>query len=131
MSRIYYRGAKAAIVCYDLTNKVSFSKVRFWVEELRTNEKNCDIYIIGTKLDRVLEDNEPRGIDAPEIQNYANEIGAHALETSSKTGYNIDNLFFRIAEDFIKKNKQTERGYDQVPLGGTTTTNPQPDSCSC
>ena len=39
MSRIYYRGAKAAIVCYDLTDKLSFEKARFWVQELRLNEE--------------------------------------------------------------------------------------------
>lgn len=38
MSRIYYRGAKAAIVCYDITEKASFDRVKFWVQELRKNE---------------------------------------------------------------------------------------------
>ena len=45
MSRIYYRGAKAAIVCYDITDKSSYDRVRFWVEELRKNEMvNNSIY---------------------------------------------------------------------------------------
>ena len=39
MSRIYYRGAKAAIVCYDLTEKASFERARFWVAELKKNEE--------------------------------------------------------------------------------------------
>ena len=34
MSRIYYRGAKAAVVCYDLTDKLSYEKAQFWVQEL-------------------------------------------------------------------------------------------------
>ncbi|KAG2455277.1 FGFR4 factor, partial [Polypterus senegalus] len=38
MSRIYYRGAKAAIVCYDLTDSSSFLRVKFWVKELQ----NCE-----------------------------------------------------------------------------------------
>merc|ERR1712137_1283654 len=50
MSRIYYRSARAAIVCYDLTNKATFEKVEFWIDELLTNEENCDIYIVGTKM---------------------------------------------------------------------------------
>lgn len=49
MSRIYYRAAKAAVVCYDLTNRSSFDKVKFWVEELLHNEDGCDLYIVGTK----------------------------------------------------------------------------------
>ena len=39
MSRIYYRGAKAAIVCYDLSDAQSFTKAKFWVEELKKNEQ--------------------------------------------------------------------------------------------
>jgi len=38
MSRIYYRGARAAVVCYDITEKSSFARLSFWVEELRKNE---------------------------------------------------------------------------------------------
>jgi Ras-related protein Rab-24 len=60
MSRIYYRSAKAALVCFgkqinfqtdfvDLTDPKSFDKVKTWVEELTMNEEGCDIYVIGTK----------------------------------------------------------------------------------
>uniref|UniRef100_A0A8C3KAK9 RAB24, member RAS oncogene family n=1 Tax=Calidris pygmaea TaxID=425635 RepID=A0A8C3KAK9_9CHAR len=38
MSRIYYRGARAAIVCYDLTDSSSFQRAKFWVNELQ----NCE-----------------------------------------------------------------------------------------
>ena len=46
MSRIYYRGAKAAIVCYDLTDHTSFEKAHFWVNELKTNEEVETITVI-------------------------------------------------------------------------------------
>ena len=42
MSRIYYRGAKAAIVCYDLTDSSSFERAKFWVKELRSLEEVGD-----------------------------------------------------------------------------------------
>ena len=51
MSRMYYRGAKAAVVCYDVTDAGTWEKVKFWVEELKKNESECRIYIVGTKLD--------------------------------------------------------------------------------
>ena len=41
MSRIYYRGAKAAIVCYDLTDRTHFDRAKFWVNELKQNEEVC------------------------------------------------------------------------------------------
>ena len=38
MSRIYYRSASAAVVCFDLTEKESFERARYWVDELRSYE---------------------------------------------------------------------------------------------
>lgn len=38
MSRIYYRGAKAAVLCFDLTDGESFDKARYWSGELERNE---------------------------------------------------------------------------------------------
>lgn len=39
MSRIYYRNAGAAVVCFDLIDRESFQKAKFWVEELRKYEE--------------------------------------------------------------------------------------------
>uniref|UniRef100_K1R169 Ras-related protein Rab-24 n=1 Tax=Magallana gigas TaxID=29159 RepID=K1R169_MAGGI len=39
LTKIYYRGARAAILCYDLTERTSFDKIRYWVGELQENEQ--------------------------------------------------------------------------------------------
>ena len=38
MSRIYYRSAAGAIVCFDLTDESSFERAQFWIDELRKYE---------------------------------------------------------------------------------------------
>ncbi|PCH41246.1 ras-domain-containing protein [Wolfiporia cocos MD-104 SS10] len=52
MAPMYYRGANAALLLYDITNAASFEDVRGWLEELK---KNCSpdliIYIVGSKAD--------------------------------------------------------------------------------
>ncbi|EPQ59633.1 ras-domain-containing protein [Gloeophyllum trabeum ATCC 11539] len=52
MAPMYYRGANAALLLYDITNAASFDDVRGWLEELK---KNCTpdllIYIVGAKAD--------------------------------------------------------------------------------
>ncbi|KAM4748083.1 ras-related protein Rab-24 [Rhinophrynus dorsalis] len=101
MSRIYYRGAKAAIVCYDLTDSSSFERVKFWVNELQNFEENCRIYICGTKSDLVENDRSQRRVDFHDVQDYAEEIKAHVCETSSKTGQSVDELFQKVAEDYV------------------------------
>ncbi|KAM9310958.1 ras-related protein Rab-24 [Gastrophryne carolinensis] len=101
MSRIYYRGAKAAIVCYDLTDRTSFDRVKFWVNELQNFEEHCRIYICGTKFDLIENDRSKRQVDFHDVQDYADEIKAHLCETSSKTGNSVDELFQKVAEDFV------------------------------
>ncbi|EGO01606.1 hypothetical protein SERLA73DRAFT_120279 [Serpula lacrymans var. lacrymans S7.3] len=52
MAPMYYRGANAALLLYDITNASTFDDVRGWLEELK---KNCPpeliIYIVGSKAD--------------------------------------------------------------------------------
>ncbi|TKC42693.1 hypothetical protein EI555_009854 [Monodon monoceros] len=101
MSRIYYRGAKAAIVCYDLTDSSSFERAKFWVKELRNLEEGCKIYLCGTKSDLLEEDRRRRRVDFHDVQDYADNIKAQLFETSSKTGQSVDELFQKVAEDYV------------------------------
>ncbi|CAH2277340.1 ras-related Rab-24 isoform X1 [Pelobates cultripes] len=118
MSRMYYRGARAAIVCYDITDSCSFERVKFWVKELRNCEEQCQIYICGTKSDIVENDKSLRQVDFHDVQDYADEINAHVCETSSKTGKSVDELFQKVAEDFVNYNNiQTETEAKGVELG--------------
>uniref|UniRef100_UPI0030D20D96 ras-related protein Rab-24 isoform 9 n=1 Tax=Mus musculus TaxID=10090 RepID=UPI0030D20D96 len=91
MSRIYYRGAKAAIVCYDLTDSSSFERAKFWVKELRSLEES----------DLLEEDRRRRRVDFHDVQDYADNIKAQLFETSSKTGQSVDELFQKVAEDYV------------------------------
>lgn len=105
MSRIYYRGARAAIVCYDITDPSSFERVKFWVNELQNFEEHCQIYICGTKIDLIENDKNRRQVDFHDVQDYADEIKAQLCETSSKTGHSVDELFQKVAEDFVNYSK--------------------------
>ncbi|KAM3843473.1 ras-related protein Rab-24 [Vipera latastei] len=123
MSRIYYRGAKAAIVCYDLTDRSSFQRAKFWVNELQNFEENCRIYLCGTKSDLLEEDKRRREVDFHDVQDYADEIKAELFETSSKTGQNVDELFQKVAEDYVQFTAfevTEEKGVDLNQKGTTT-----------
>jgi small GTP-binding protein len=52
MAPMYYRGANAALLLYDITNVSTFEDIRGWLQELK---KNCPpeliIYIVGSKAD--------------------------------------------------------------------------------
>lgn len=100
MSRIYYRGAKAAVVCYDLTERSSFERAKFWVNELKMHEEHCKIYLCGTKYDIIQRDKKLRQVDYHMTTDYADEIGAKVFETSSLSCHNVEELFYEVAKDF-------------------------------
>lgn len=39
LSRMYFRGARAAIVAIDASDSSSFEKAKFWCSELKMNEE--------------------------------------------------------------------------------------------
>ncbi|PPJ51714.1 hypothetical protein CBER1_08898 [Cercospora berteroae] len=68
ISRLYYRGANAAILCYDVTSKKSFDEMGAWLKELRENcggaevEEDMILHIVGTKSDVVAADPTKREV---------------------------------------------------------------------
>lgn len=101
MSRIYYRAAKAALICFDLTDAESFEKVKLWVKELTESEPQCQLYVVGTKLD-MLANGAERGVDALAARNFATQHGARYHETSSLTGRGIPELFDDVASRYLE-----------------------------
>ncbi|PKK17768.1 RAB24, member RAS oncogene family [Columba livia] len=85
----------------DLTDSSSFQRAKFWVNELQNCEEGCRIYLCGTKSDLLEEDRRKRGVDFHDVQDYADEIKAELFETSSKTGQSVDELFQKVAEDYV------------------------------
>ena len=52
LAPLYYRGAAAAVVVYDITNTESFSKAQFWVKELQKHgNPDMVVALVGNKAD--------------------------------------------------------------------------------
>jgi len=99
MTRHYYKGAEAAVICYDLTDAKSWEKVKFWVNEILAIEENCILAIVGTKSD-LLAKGQRRGVDRSVVTKYAQQINATEYETSSLTGENVETPFVNIAKEW-------------------------------
>ncbi|KAJ0421107.1 P-loop containing nucleoside triphosphate hydrolase protein [Aspergillus carlsbadensis] len=59
ISRLYYRGANACLLCYDITDEHSFQEMTGWLLELKKNLGDGDqivIHVVGTKSDIVAVD---------------------------------------------------------------------------
>jgi GTPase SAR1 family protein len=68
---MYYRGAAAAIVVYDVTHPASFDRAKKWVLELRQNVQNPNLIIalVGNKVD--LAEDGARQVPEADARTYA------------------------------------------------------------
>ncbi|KAF3002032.1 hypothetical protein E8E13_008745 [Curvularia kusanoi] len=63
ISKLYYRGANAAVLCYDITDPQSFEEMGRWLKELKTNlGDDIILHVVGTKSDVVAEDPSQRRV---------------------------------------------------------------------
>jgi len=106
MTRMYYRGARAAILCYAVTDPDSWERLQFWVKELQAVEEKCRLYVAATKLD-LLDGQKKRQVDYHNTTDFCDANDAKLFETSSKRNDGIEELFATIVEDYVadvKKN---------------------------
>jgi small GTP-binding protein len=128
LAPLYYRGANAALVVFDLCRRSSFQTLKKWVEELRSKgPPGIAVAICGNKLDLVIdhhyqdEDQEhhqqdeqhsqSRAISTHEAQEYAESVGAaFYVETSARDDIQVKETFLKLANLCVvipSKNGQT------------------------
>ncbi|XP_061692008.1 ras-related protein Rab-41 isoform X2 [Syngnathoides biaculeatus] len=90
----YIRDSTIAVVVYDITNLNSFQQTSKWIDDVRT-ERGSDVIImlVGNKTD--LADKRQVSVEAAERK--ARELNVMYIETSAKAGYNVKQLFRRVA----------------------------------
>lgn len=109
LAPMYYRGAQAAIVVYDVSCEDSFEKAINWVKELHKQSPNTEVIaLVGNKIDLNDERTVQQEVSFILIvlwnlklfqvaKELAQKFNLLFFETSAKTGENIENLFREIA----------------------------------
>ena len=96
----YYKGAKGALIVYDITNKFTFESVDKWVQDLNSyGDKNLTLLLVGNKSD--LEDK--RQIVKEDGEEKAKSFNLGFIETSACSGDNIDQAFDIMLKEVLKK----------------------------
>ena len=98
----YYKGAKGALIVYDITRKETFDSVDRWISEvLNSGDKNMTMLLIGNKCDL---DNQ-RQVTKEQGEEKAKAFKVAFLETSASSGENLDVAFETIMKEVYSKCK--------------------------
>ncbi|MFX1380218.1 MAG: GTP-binding protein [Promethearchaeota archaeon] len=109
--KAYYKGAQAAFIVFDLTNKDSFYNIMNWFNELNEfKEHEISVVIVGNKRDL----KEEREIDREEAETLAEMLSEKYdkkisyIETSALSGENIEEAFGIVSYHYIMLSKEFE-----------------------
>ena len=102
ISRNLYKNADGIILVYDVTDTKSKESVFDWLNLIKKNLENLDIDIIliGNKID--LADERKVTKDDGEI--ISKQLNYQIIETSAKTGKNVNEAFMIIIKKIFNKN---------------------------
>eukprot|EP01064_Diplonema_japonicum_P028966 TRINITY_DN4576_c0_g1_i1.p1 TRINITY_DN4576_c0_g1~~TRINITY_DN4576_c0_g1_i1.p1 ORF type:complete len:221 (+),score=48.25 TRINITY_DN4576_c0_g1_i1:64-663(+) len=129
LAPMYYRGAAAAVIVYDITDMNSFVRAKNWVQELqRQGDTSVVIALAGNKSDLA----DQRVVETSEAQAYADEKNLIFLECSAKANHNVNEMFLSIAKKLPTARAAVVSGRDHptVPIAGGSKKSEKP-GCSC
>jgi len=99
----FYRGSKGALLIYDVTRGETYNNIPAWAEELAKNVSVIPpMVLVGNKID--LKDQVPVYVSSDYgemMRDYLEKryrVPVKFIETSAKTGENIEEAFVMLAE---------------------------------
>lgn len=100
VTRSYYRGAAGALLVYDIANRESYNALTNWLTDARTlASPDIVIVLVGNKKDL-----EPdREVTFLEASKFAQDHELMFLETSARTGENVEEVFLKCARTILSK----------------------------
>ncbi|KAF6261274.1 ras-related protein RHN1-like protein [Scenedesmus sp. NREL 46B-D3] len=94
LAPLYYRGAHAAAVVYDITSPESFEKAKYWISELQKNASGAIVMVlVGNKADLA----EQREVSDEEARAFADSQNMLFVEASAKTSGGVADIFESVA----------------------------------
>ena len=100
----YLANAEAGILVFDVTNLTSYENIDNWYKEIMSASPNISLIMVGNKIDL----NDQRVVTFEEGENIAKRLGLTYIETSAKTGENINDAFRMLALQIVKNYIVTE-----------------------
>ncbi len=87
--KAYYKGANAAFIAYDITDRKTFESVEKWNKDIKEVLPEIPIIVLGNKIDL----NKSRKVSTDEGIELASKLKCYFLESSAKSGENVRDAF--------------------------------------
>ena len=112
ITKNYYKDAHGALIVFDLTNKESFNKVKYWLKEIDSNApRDIVLCLLGNKADLTYD----RIVQYEDAKETAGDNLYY--EISSKTGNNVSLAFEQLTYEIIEKQNEEKDNPDKVLRG--------------
>ncbi|MFW9825497.1 MAG: GTP-binding protein [Candidatus Thorarchaeota archaeon] len=101
LHRSFYEGAAGAFLTFDLSRQNTFSGMKEWLSEMRSiMQRDIPKVIVGNKVDLLPEIG--RIVEKSTVEDYADKEGCFYIETSAKTGENVESAFLELTRIMVK-----------------------------
>nr|CAH8873550.1 unnamed protein product [Trichobilharzia regenti] len=129
ITRSYYRGAAGALLVYDVTRRDTFNHLASWLQDAQQHASpNMVITLVGNKFDL----DAKREVKQEEGESFAREHKLLFIETSAKTGANVEQAFSVTARAIYERLQQglldINNDANGIKLGPQQLTNRQTGS---
>lgn len=104
--QVYIKGARAALVVYDVTRPSTLNEAKQWCDEIWKfcgERKKIPIVLVGNKIDLRIDSPDARFVDTEEGAKMAEELKVPFIETSALTGANITEAFTMLGKIVLER----------------------------
>ncbi|XP_064871543.1 ras-related protein Rab-26-like [Oncorhynchus nerka] len=103
VTHAYYRDANALLLLYDVTNRTSFDNIKAWLTEIHDYaQQDVVLMLLGNKADAT----QQRVVKREDGERLAKEFGVPYMETSAKSGLNVELSFTAVAKELKHRSKK-------------------------
>lgn len=95
----YYRGAVGALAVCDFTRRPTMESLASWVSGFRGVAGEVPVVLLANKSDL------PKAYSLEEVRMLASSVGCEVLETSAKTGANVEEAFSSLTSRMLEASK--------------------------